>query len=418
MTIRGAFLLLVVPLFLLLAGVNGALLFVWERGEAAKGLESQALAAAVTTAAFAASVDDLGLALSQPHRTKAMHAAAASVSGLDGLYLVTPGQAPRRLAGSGKNASLGGLSPPRSPVALPIRANAAGRRVATALAPAADGEYVIAQIDAEPMFAQVDGLIRLVAVLVAAAGLVGLLLAWMIASRIRRELARNAAMIAAITENGAAVSSDGLAIRETRDLGDAVRLMQTSVAGRVARNERELATRDRHRDEASATADFRETAFPSVSTTAVGLAVSVKMLGEPPAGAFYALCVQSGRAGLVLGECQGDTPAEALAQALAARRYFEHRMLEGAVEDNVELGRRAFALSRLAWRAWSASDVPEADAQVLSLLDGAEGRRAAAYATRASGLSADAIVADLAVLLSADGALAVLQSRSAEVGQG
>ena len=87
MTVRRAFLLLVAPLFLLLAGVNGALLFLWERAEAARELDNQALAAAVTVAAFASGADDLAATLRDPRRSAAFREAAARVEGLDGIYI-------------------------------------------------------------------------------------------------------------------------------------------------------------------------------------------------------------------------------------------------------------------------------------------------------------------------------------------
>lgn len=411
MTTRGIFLLLIVPLFLLLAGVNGALLYLWERGEAARGLENQALAAAVTTAAFAASSDDLARALAEPGRNKAIRLATSNITGLDGLYIVTPGQAPLRIAGPGTQASLENLSAPTVPTALPIRANAAGYRVATALVPTGRGDYVIAQIDAEALFAQVAGLERLIAALLAGAGLVGLLLAWLVASRIRRELLRNSAMIEAIRKGGPPVSVEGLAIRETLELAQAVRLMQTSVAGRMTRGDRELAARDRERDEAGAVADFRQSAFPPCSATAAGRAVAIRTLGDPPAGCFFALCEREGRGALVLGECAGDGPAEALARARSAQRYFEHEALTGSTADAVSLGQRAFALTRVEWREWSAGD-DGAVPVVLALLDGTNGGKAEVYAARATGLSADAIAADLVILLEASGFVAVLGESS------
>src|SRR5436190_7196355 len=162
-SIRQTFLILIGPLFLLLAGINGALLYAWERSEAAKGLDNQALAAAVTTAAFAAGSDDLAHTLADPRRDAALRAAARNIPGLVGLYVATPGAPPVRIAGRGDGTALGGLTPPIRPVALPIAADASGRRRATALAPASGGRFVIAQIDAEPLFAEVTELRTLIA---------------------------------------------------------------------------------------------------------------------------------------------------------------------------------------------------------------------------------------------------------------
>ena len=407
MTIRRTFLVLVAPLFLLLAGINGALLFVWERSEAAKGLDDQAIAAAVTTAAFASGPDDLAQTLSDPRRDAALRAAAANIRGLDGLYVVTGDRAPVRIAGRADATNPGRLTPPTKPTTLPIMANPAGRHLATAVAPASGGRYVIAQIDAEPLYAQVAGLVRLVAALMAAAAVVGFGLAWWVASRIAGELARTDAMIAAIRADGAVGDADeaGLSIRETRDLAHAVRLMKTGVDGRLARGGRELAMRDRARDEAASVAAFRETAFPPLATEAAGAAVAVRMLGEAPAGSFYALSQAGGRGGLLIGECDGATPAEALAQALAARRFFERRLLDGPAAERVAQGQAAFGLKRVAWVDWGR----KAPATSLALLDGDKGEKAQAYARRSGDLPVGAVADDLAALLAANGVAAVLK---------
>ena len=416
--IRRTFLVLVAPLFLLLAGVNGALLFYSERSEAAQGLENQALAAAVTTAAFAAANDDLAKTMGEPQRDAALRRAATHIRDLDGLYVVTPGQPPQRIAGEGDNANIGGLTAPARPMTLPIRVDAEGHPVVTALAPADHGRFVIAQIDAAPLFAQVAGLKRLIAGLVVLAGAVGFVLAWVVATRITRELASNSAMIEAIRTDGPTLAVEGLAIRETRDLANAVRLMRTSVAGRVARGDRELAARDRQRDEAGSVDAYRETAFAPLASEAAGQAVAVRMLGAAPAGSFYALAARDGRGAMVLGECAGDTPAAALARALAARRYFERRMLEDAAEDCVARGRDAFVLSKVVWRTWSEAVPPLAEDRGLALLDDDNTERVAAYVRRGAGLAPVATLDDLAALLDADGVLAILGPASAQSGEG
>lgn len=408
MSIRRTFLLLIAPLFLLLAGVNGALLYVWERAEAERGLAGQAIAAAVTTAAFADASDDLARALADPVRAAALRDAAARVEGLRGLYIVAPGGAIAQIAGRPSTFWPGRFDPPSAPLAAPIRSDPAGQHMATGLAPVRGGGYVIAQIDANPLFAQVAGLQRLVAGLVIAAGLVGLVLALLIARVIVRELARNSAAIAAIRADAPLLDIDRFAIRETRDLALAVRLMRASVQGRLARGRHELARRDRGRDEAASVAAYRETAFPPRAATASGAAVAMRVLGEAPAGGFYALHDGPDGAALVLGECAGETPSAALAQAMAARRFFEG----GASEARVVQGKAAFEITRVAWLAWSAAAPP--CAQALALLDGDNAERAQAYVARAQGLEPDAILDDLATLLAANGVAAMVRPASAQ----
>ena len=148
MTVRRAFLLLVAPLFLLLAGVNGALLFLWERAEAARQLDNQALAAAVTVAAFASGADDLAATLRDPRRSAAFREAAGRAEGLDGIYIAGPDGVAQQVAGRHHGQALARYAPPARPTALPVAADASGRRVATALAPMGGGRFVIAQIDA------------------------------------------------------------------------------------------------------------------------------------------------------------------------------------------------------------------------------------------------------------------------------
>jgi hypothetical protein len=161
-------------------------------------------------------------------------------------------------------------------------------------------------------------------------------------------------------------------------------------------------------------AAFRESAFPPLATRAAGADLAVRMLGEAPAGSFYALAVADGRAGLVLGDCAAVAPAEALARALAARRFFERSLLDGAPAERVDQGRRAFGLSRVAGIDWTG----EPPAASLALLDADKGEKAQAYAERASGLSAAAIADDLGALLAANGVVAVLKPASAQGGQG
>jgi hypothetical protein len=405
MTIRRTFLLLVVPLFLLLAGVNGALVYFWERAEAERGLEGQAIAAAVTVAAFA-DTHDLGNALADPVRAAGLKRAATQVTGLTALYLVDAEGRASPVVGSAP----AGRSPyarPKAPAALPVAVDAAGRQHITGLAPAESGRFVVAQIDAAPLIAEVAELRRLVAGLVVGAGLVGLVLALAIAQGIVRELAGSGALIQAIRTEAPVGEAEGFRIRETRDLALAVRLMRTSVAGRLARGRHELARRDRERDEAASAAAQHEAAFPPLALEAAGVAVAVRMLGRGSSGRFYALCDAEGRAGLVLGECGAEAPATALARALAARRYFEAHLLDGAAEACIAEGCNAFGVGRVAWRVWSAAQPPAAGA--LALLDGDNAARAEAYVARAAGLTPAQVLEDLVTLLEAEGVLAVVR---------
>jgi hypothetical protein len=405
MTIRRIFLALVAPLFLLLAGVNSALLYAWELAEAEDGLERQAIAAAVTTAAFADAHDDLAAALADPVRDAGLREAARAVPGLVSLHVL--GREGDLKAVYGAPLPQAGLSRPAKAVALPVRTDAEGRRLVTGLAPLSDDRFVAAQIDAEPLFDEMNELWRLITGLVIGAGLLGLALALAIARGLTRELDRAGAMIEAIRTDAPAGEPEGFRIRETRDLALAVRLMRTSVAGRLARGRRELARRDRERDEAAAARAQHDVAFPALSVCAAGAALAVRPLGLVSPGMFYALCVEGERAGLALGECAGETPAAALAQALAAQRFLAARLLEGDSAEWIAEAQAAFGATRVDWRVWSTA-APATG--VLSLLDANNAARAAAYGERAVGLTPDAVVADLAALLDADGLVAAVGS--------
>jgi len=412
MSIRRTFLLLVVPLFLLLASVNGALLYFWERAEAERGLEDQAIAAAVTVAAFAEASGDPAEIFARMANLRS----AGKLDGLTGLEIVAADRTVTRLLGQGSGLVISHPSAVDAPEALPIGPGSSGRRVAQAVAPIAGGGHALAEIDAEPLFAEVAELRRLIASLVVAAGLIGLVLALIIARGIVRELAANSALIEALRTGAPGGEADGLRLRETRDLALAVRLMRTSVSGRLARGRHELARRDRERDEAASVAAYRETAFPPLSMGAAGAAVAARMLGAAPPGSFHALCVAGDRAALVLGECAGGTPAEALARALSARSFLEAHLLDDDPEAWLAEGRKAFEIGRVEWFEWSQTDPPAA--RTLALLDGDDAGRAAAYVRHGAGLSPGEMLDDLATLLQARGVLAVVGPASAEGGEG
>lgn len=411
MSLRRDILVLIAPLFLLLAGVNGALLYAWEKAEAANGLTGQAVAAAVTTAAFASGRDDLAAALADPRRSAALRAAAANIPGLVGLYVGRGEDPPVRIAGSGAAEAPGRYDPPAKPLTPPIDLKAAKPLAVAVVAAGRDG-YVVAQIDAAPLAAEIESLRGLVFTLLAGGGVVGVALAWRVGGRIAREVARNADMVAAIRAGSGVEESEArrLSLRETSDLAHAVRLMKTGVDGRLARADRELAMRDRRRDEVSSVAAMHAASFGVLDAQVAGAAVSVRLRGSPSPGVFYALAERDGAAGLVLGECGGETPSERLANALAARAYFERRWLEDP-EARREAGRRAFGLERLAWCGWT-RQAPQPFAP--TLLEQDAGGQASAYLERSGRLTAGAVADDLSILLEGDGALAVVKPLSAQ----
>lgn len=405
MSIRRIFLALVAPLFVLLAAVNGGLLYVWEKAEAEKGLEGEAIAAAVTVAAFLSTPERTRAALSDAVRTHALEQAVVRSPGLEGVWIVESGRPALRLAGAGEMAGLGPVAagPPR---ALPVRRDQGGPHV-LGLADAGPGRTVVARIDAAPLFERVAGLQRLIALLIAGAGGVGLVLALVIARMIGRELARNSAQVAA--DDGAPAPDEAaFRIRETRDLGAAVRLMRASVSGRMARGRRELLRRDRSRTPVTSVSALRPSLSPPVVAEAAGRRVAARLVGAPAPGLFVAFCTREDRAGTVLAEATADSPADALALALTARRALEATLLDGDPAQRVDDVRAAFGLSRAVWKVWSA-DQPAEGLEVLGLAgDPGALCRARTYAGRAGGLAPGEVLDDLEVLLGVDGAIAVI----------
>jgi hypothetical protein len=406
MSIRSILLALVAPLFLLLAAVNGGLLYVWERAEAQKGLESQAIAAAVSAAAFLEAPGAAERLLADPVRMAGLRAAVDSAEGLEGLWILPADGTPLRLAGVARDPGVGIEDSGAAPQATGVRRDADGRRHVLGRAPLGDGGAVVARIDAEPLSTRLLELQRLTAALVVGAGLLGLILALWVAGAINRELRWNSAQIAAVDENALDRPPD-FQIRETRDLGAAVRLMRASVAGRMARSRRELSRRDRARNVTGSIQALRPELLPDVSAEAAGAIVAARLSGQADAGRFVALAGSGDRGAVVLAEAGGDSPEARLAVALAARRFLETRLLEGTPAERIEEARVLFGLERIAWRAWS-SDEPLTGLEVIVLADPEATARARAYVATAQGLKPEEVVADLEVLLSLDGAIAVL----------
>lgn len=415
MRLQRGFLLLIVPLFLLLAGINGALLYVWEQAEAERGLEKQALAAAVALAAFADDPDDLILRLKEPHRAEALRRAIAQAPGLRGVYLVRSDGRSARIAGAYPMQDLGPVRRPDKPIAMSRSHGSAGRAVTSALAPAGKDAFVVAQVDAGPLMARASMLRRVLTALLLAAGALGMLLASLTARRIARELSRTSTAIKAL-ETGAPLDKvEGFRLRETRDLALAVRLMQTSVAARLARGGHDLARRDRLRTEDRAAKIYRNGAFPPVVATVGGATIAVRALGEAPAGSFHATCSTRNHGALVIGECAADTPGEAVALALAASRFLTDHMLDGDPEARLKEACAAFAIARFDWLIWPA-EAPPPEPRAAAVLDGGKAGQALEYVHRAATLEPEAVIEEIEALFPVDGLIGVVRA-SAEGGQ-
>lgn len=407
MTIRSTIIVLTAPLFLMLALVNGALLYVQERAEMARALDSQALAAAVTTAEFLAGPGQAERLLADPVRRRGLAAAATRIAGLDGLYLVRGHAPPLALVPARRALSIGAPNAPDGPTVLPMASEARGARQVVALAPAGPGGYIIAAIDAEPLFAQIARIKHIVLLIALAGGLIAALLAWLVARRIRRELDANARALAAI-DNGRVGASDGdLAIREARDLASAVRLMDASARAAELRDRRLALRHDQARDPQGALTRWRDERLAALDRTLAGRTIALRLLGDAPPGSFFALAGDGDSATLVLGRCGGDSAAQALANALAAKRFLEARLPQAPLAESLAAARRAFALAEdraLRWTHAEAASPP----CLLALAYPESEAAAAIHAAHHTDAPAHELIASFAVLAVPNGVFAAV----------
>lgn len=373
MSIRRTITLLTVPLFLLLALVNGALLYFQERAEKTQALAGQALAAAVATAEFVSSMENPRTELAKPLRARTLQSTADRIPGLDGLTLMLPGAPAYPLLKATRPWIPQDLEPPAKARALPLDADGPKPRYVVAVAPVAGGGYVAARIDAEPMFAQMTTVQRAIGVIVLIAGFTAAALSWFVARRITRELELNGKAIAAIAA-GEPLSGDlGLSIREARDLADAVRLMESSSKAAADRSRRVTLHKDRERSVETAIAASRAIRFAPEARVLAGAQVAARICGDAPSGSFFALCESGDRGAIVLGRCAGASPREAFSHAIAARDFIEANWF--AMPDGECLA-AAQAIAETRILAWT---TPETGLAML-----AEDRVAAAAETYAS----------------------------------
>jgi hypothetical protein len=284
-----------------------------------------------------------------------------------------------------------------------------GDRHVVALAPAGANTFVAVRIDAEPLMNQLARTGTKALVIVLAAGLVAIVLAWLVARRVTGELQTSAAAIAAIGAGRANDPAKALTIREAQDLADAVHLMQSSNAAAEKRDRLVQAHSDRRRTLHSAFAAWRRTVFAPISTTAAGRRIALRMTDDAPLGAFFALCEHGDRAMAAIGRCDAPTPGDALANALAARRFLEESLFTIPTEECLALAREAHGIAALRTIAWDAAGpTPPADALVF-LGDAAQGQAIIAYAARNPDASPEELLDAVAVLASPSGVLAAVE---------
>ncbi|WP_340317586.1 hypothetical protein [Rhizorhabdus argentea] len=406
MSVRIIIVLLALPLFLLLAGVNSLLLYREETKDMDAGLRGQAQAAAVTVADFAKSSSDPYVDLAQGERLFALREVSNNIVGLDSLYLIRPGSPPLNLIAKPVRVPYRGAVPSTVHV-LGTWQHDDGHRVITALAPVGRGAMVVADVDAEPLARRTFHLKRLSIALIGGSAALAILLGLIVARRVAREFRRTRAIIDA---RDGVLAQDGLGILEVRELGDAIHLIDSSVAGELQRIGRSAPA-----DLDAGIAAVHARHFPDISTLCGGLAIAVRTPHRSPAGCFHIVQPHASGCRIAIGEVAG-TPAQALASAIALRDYVAAGPV-GNFEQRLERAARAHGVQKLMSVDWRTVD----EHPPLALHEDAGA--AATYARRNPDLDPAALADDLAILFPDAGVIVTAKpahslSRDAELASG
>lgn len=391
MSVRAIIILLALPLFLLLAGVNGLLLYHQETRGVEAGLRGEALSAAVTVAQFARQADDPFAELGEKGRLAALRGATARIPGLKALYLTRPGGPLLDLAGKPAIVRPGLTIPPRAKV-VKDWTDAEGDPLVTALAPAGHGAMVVADIDAEPLARRTFHLKRLALALIGGSAGLAVLLGLIVARRVSREFAHTRAIIAA---RGKGAGDAALGIREVRDLADAVGLLDKSVRTEFERIVAQPAGGLRH-----GIAAARAGHFPDLTAANDGVEVAIRTVALAPPGSFALAQPCPGGWNVAIGEADGEA-AEALAAAVAARDHVAEGPPDGFA-DRAALAADGFGIS---WRT-----LHPCATEGVFVLAPAHAAAAEAYAARSPGLSAADLADDLAILFAEAGIVLVVRA--------
>lgn len=417
MKIRSIIILLTVPLFLAMAAVNGALLYSQQKAEMSRALGDQALAAAVVTAEFISVMDDPQRELAKPLRQQAIDAASRQVVGLQGIYLVDPDGSVMSLMTDSADWSPQSYAPVVTARIVGTTEGTGEPRFVAALAPGGNGRFVAARIDSEPMFAQIDDIKRAILLIVLGASIFSAGLSWFVARRIGRELRINGQSLAAIGAGDMVSKDDGFRIRETRDLADAVRLMGASDTAAEMRNRRVIARNDRKRTLDEALGRSRALLFQSVEKEVAGAQIAMRICGDAPPGAFFALIASDDEASAVIGCSMDNDPVNALAQAAAARRFIEANLIDIGAEKCLSLAREAYQIEELDIIAWGTDEPLQCDARLLCITDAHFDAGAKRYVSANPGATPEEWLEGIEVLLAPSGIfVAVGPSGSAERG--
>lgn len=388
MSVRTIIILLALPLFLFLAGINSILLYDEETRDMEAGLRGEALAAAVTVAEFARQAEDPFSELGEPGRQAAIRDAGRKIPDLRALYITRPDGALLNLFD--RPAILrDGLVVPEHARVVSNWTDPQGNPLITAIAPDGHGAMIVAEIAAEPLARRTFHLKRLSLTLIAGSAGLAVLLGLLISRRVGRAFSRTRAIIE--TRSG---SSDdaALGIREVRDLADAIGLLDKSVTSELQR----LTLRPEG-GLAEGLAALRARHLPGIERVESGVALSIRPLPNAPAGCVHVALPCDGGWSIALGVAGGE-PAAALADAIAARDHVAAGS-PGSFQDRLDVATSAFGID---WRVV----VPCATAGAFALM--ADPAALAAYSVRNPDLTADALAGDLAILFSESGVVAAV----------
>lgn len=409
MSIRSIILAAAVPLFILLAAVNGALFYYQSRSEMLHGLDQRALAAAVSGAEYIAEMPHPEDLLDNVQRRRSLQSALGEVADLDAYYWINVKGRAEPLAPPVRAWTPGtAVAAPDAPTLLPLTRDASGRRYVAAAAPAGERGYVAARLDAEPLFSRLDEMLRWILWGVLLAALVGLLTGSYVARRIQRELALARETIRALDGGEAMPHMRDLSITEAVDLASALRLVDANRQAAQTWLRQQIAREDGRRSDEDALRLLRDEAFPPVAATLAGTRLAVRIIGHAPLGSFYALCEGEAKSALVIGQCAGAGGFAALAAAMAARRLIEAQWRACGLRLAVEQAAQAFAIPHVEYLEWDAnSQLPRT--RLMAITDPETRRRAAIFAQADPEMAPEKILDGTAALLQAEGVFASLR---------
>ncbi len=416
MSIRGVFMALTIPLFLLMAAVNGAVLYFQEQSEMSRALNDQALAAAIVTAEFIAEMDDPQTDLSKPQRQMALNTAARHIEGLQGLYLVENSGSITPLINGSVEWTPAAEWTEQSAVPAAYFDETTNAAFFAAIHPAGSGRAVAARIDAAPLSANAAQMTQIIVLIILAVSIFSAALSLLVARHISRELKWNGK---ALNKPSQELAAEQFKIRETCDLSDAVRLMKASRDAAEMRHRRDSERASLRRDALSAARELQSDLFADTAVKLGLAAAAVRICGEVPLGSFYVLVEEEGGGGhIMIGLCQpgqrqsetANAAANAVANAAAARRFIEVNLTALGLEKCLKLAREAFNIEEIEILSWSPGHVPQ-DQNTLLCNASAETRRdALKIAASTKGLPPDQVLDAIACLLKPTGIFAAIST--------